>query len=142
VPYQIRTGVFYYDWLMVYGGIFPTFPEPEHGKMWLRPWDFKVVKDSPQEMVVAMSVKDDFTYDGHPRPYRNGETGIEATLAKLRDLFSMRDPLYRATAAFVIETGKPSVTTLVNLILMQLELAGVVPAEDVPSSVSEATPRR
>ena len=29
VPYQIRTGVFYYDWLMVYGGIFPTFPEPE-----------------------------------------------------------------------------------------------------------------
>ena len=67
---------------------------------------------------------------------------VQDPLAKLRDLFSMRDPLYRATAAFVIETGKPSVTTLVNLILMQLELAGVVPAEDVPSSVSEATPRR
>ena len=25
VPYQIDTGIFYYDWLMVYGGIFPTF---------------------------------------------------------------------------------------------------------------------
>jgi hypothetical protein len=28
VPYGIKAGVFYYDWLMVYGGIFPTFPDP------------------------------------------------------------------------------------------------------------------
>jgi shikimate kinase len=27
----------------------------------------------------------------------------------------------------VIETGRPSVHTLVNMVLMQLELAGVVP---------------
>jgi shikimate kinase len=27
----------------------------------------------------------------------------------------------------VIETGRPSVATLVNMIVMQLELAGVVP---------------
>ena len=28
VPYGMTAGVFYYDWLMVYGGIFPTFPDP------------------------------------------------------------------------------------------------------------------
>ena len=27
VPYGIKGGNFYYDWLMVYGGIFPTFPD-------------------------------------------------------------------------------------------------------------------
>ena len=44
----------------------------------------------------------------------------------LRDLYEQRDPLYRETAHFVIETGRPSVATLVNMIVMQLELAGVV----------------
>lgn len=48
-------------------------------------------------------------------------------LARLRDLYTVRDPLYRETAHFVIETGRPSVATLVNMILMQLELAGVLP---------------
>ncbi|HTH78366.1 MAG TPA: shikimate kinase, partial [Ramlibacter sp.] len=38
-----------------------------------------------------------------------------------------RDPLYRETAHFVIETGRPSVPTLVNMILMQLELNGSLP---------------
>jgi shikimate kinase len=47
-------------------------------------------------------------------------------LTRLRDLFAQRDPLYRETAHFVIETGRPSVSTLVNMIVMQLELAGVV----------------
>lgn len=49
-------------------------------------------------------------------------------LQRLRDLYAVRDPLYRETAHFVIETGRPSVATLVNMIVMQLELAGVVPA--------------
>jgi shikimate kinase len=48
-------------------------------------------------------------------------------LARLRDLYAVRDPLYRETAHFVIETGRPSVPTLANMIVMQLELAGVVP---------------
>lgn len=47
-------------------------------------------------------------------------------LARLRQLFEERDPLYRETAHFVIETGRPSVATLVNMIVMQLELAGVI----------------
>jgi shikimate kinase len=49
-------------------------------------------------------------------------------LARLRGLYQARDPLYRETAHFVIETGRPSVATLVNMIIMQLELAGVIPA--------------
>jgi shikimate kinase len=47
-------------------------------------------------------------------------------LSRLRDLFAVRDPLYREAAHFLIETGRPSVATLVNMIVMQLELAGVV----------------
>lgn len=45
-------------------------------------------------------------------------------LQRLRDLYGVRDPLYREAAHFVIETGRPSVATLVNMIVMQLELAG------------------
>ncbi len=48
-------------------------------------------------------------------------------LTRLRDLYAARDPLYRETAHFVIETGRPSVATLVNMIVMQLELAGAAP---------------
>ena len=49
-------------------------------------------------------------------------------LGRLRELFKARDPLYRETAHFVIDTGRPSVATLVNMIVMQLELAGALPA--------------
>lgn len=48
-------------------------------------------------------------------------------LAKLRAMYAERDPLYREAAHFQIETGRPSVPTLVNMILMQLELAGALP---------------
>ncbi|MBC7435799.1 MAG: shikimate kinase, partial [Bdellovibrionales bacterium] len=48
-------------------------------------------------------------------------------LARLRDLYEARDPLYRESAHFVIETGRPSVATLANMIQMQLELAGILP---------------
>ncbi len=49
-------------------------------------------------------------------------------LGKLRDLYAQRDPLYRETAHFVIDTGRPSVTMLVNMIVMQLELSGALPS--------------
>ena len=48
-------------------------------------------------------------------------------LKRLRELYAQRDPLYRETAHFVLETGRPSVATLVNMIVMQLELAAGVP---------------
>lgn len=81
VPYQIGTGIFYYDWLMVYGGIFPTFPEPEHGKSWLQPWEFEVARRSEQEVVVTMSFKDDIDNPGAPSQYDLGPTGLEMTYA-------------------------------------------------------------
>lgn len=46
--------------------------------------------------------------------------------ARLRELYAERDPLYRETAHFTIETGRPSVSMLVNMILTQLSLAGLV----------------
>lgn len=48
-------------------------------------------------------------------------------LKRLKELYDLRDPLYREAAHFVVETGRPSVSTLVNMVLMQLELAGVLP---------------
>ena len=79
VPYGINAGNFYYDWLMVYGGVFPTFPDAEHGKTWLKPWDFKVVNESAGEVTVSMSLKDDFAYSAAPRQFFRGSTGLEAT---------------------------------------------------------------
>jgi shikimate kinase len=49
-------------------------------------------------------------------------------LTRLRELFAARDPLYRETAHFVLETGRPSVATLVNMVVMQLELSGFMPS--------------
>src|SRR6476619_6719120 len=79
VPYGMTAGNFYYDWLMVYGGIFPTFPDAEHGKAWLKPWDFKVVKESAFEVTVSMSLRDDTAYSAAPKQFLKGSTGIEAT---------------------------------------------------------------
>jgi shikimate kinase len=56
-------------------------------------------------------------------------------LRRLRELYRERDPLYRRTAHYVIETARPSVPGLVNMILMQLELSGVVDPSVVPSPV-------
>lgn len=53
-------------------------------------------------------------------------------LQRLKDLYAVRDPLYRETAHFVIETGRPSVAMLVSMITMQLELAGVVSPGNAP----------
>ncbi len=80
VPYGIKAGNFYYDWMMVYGGIFPTFPTPEHGKTWLKPWDFRVVKQSDAEVTVSMSIKDDIEYAMAPNRFWKGATGLRSDL--------------------------------------------------------------
>ena len=51
---------------------------------------------------------------------------VDDPLTRLRDLYAIRDPLYRETAHFVVETGRPSVANLLNMVVMQLELAGVL----------------
>jgi len=63
---------------------------------------------------------------------------VSNPLAKLRELHSARDPLYCETAQFIVDTGRPSVPTLVNMILMQLELAGVLDPATAPSPVDAA----
>jgi hypothetical protein len=79
VPYQIGTGVFYYDWLMVYGGIFPTFPEPEHGKAWFSPWEFGVVEESADRTTVSMTFIDDIDFPFTPGQYESDATGLSVT---------------------------------------------------------------
>lgn len=48
-------------------------------------------------------------------------------LAKLRELHDQRHPLYEETAHYAVDTGRPSVGTLVNMIMMQLDMAGLLP---------------
>jgi shikimate kinase len=74
------------------------------------------LRSSPEELYKRLR------HDQH-RPLLQGVDPLQ----KLRDLYVQRDPLYRETAHFQIETGRPSVATLVNMIQMQLELAGVLP---------------
>jgi shikimate kinase len=64
---------------------------------------------------------------------------VQDPLGRLREMIAKRDPLYRQTARYVVETGRPSVTTLVNMILMQLELAGLVDPAAVPSPVGRTS---
>lgn len=62
-------------------------------------------------------------------------------LRRLRELYRDRDPLYRRTAHFVVESARPSVPGLIGMVLMQLELAGLVDPGRVPSPMAAATRR-
>lgn len=62
---------------------------------------------------------------------------VSDPLERLKQMYMQRDPLYRETAHFLVETGRPSVSTLVNMILMQLELGGLVDSGTVPSQVDQ-----
>jgi shikimate kinase len=66
--------------------------------------------------------------------------GAADPLKRLRLLFQERDPLYRRCAHFVIETGRPSVHTLVSMVLMQVELAGLAPSPPTVPKVPEQGP--
>jgi shikimate kinase len=48
-------------------------------------------------------------------------------LARLNELYAARDPLYRETAHLVIETGRPSVASLVSAIMQALQLQACEP---------------
>lgn len=65
---------------------------------------------------------------------------VDDPLQRLRSLYELRDPLYRDAAHFVIETGRPSVVMLVNMIVMQLELAGHSPASLLTAGTGSAGP--
>ena len=59
-------------------------------------------------------------------------------LKRLRELYRERDVLYRQTAHYTVEAPRPSVPALLNMILMQLELSGMLSADRVPSPVDAA----
>jgi len=60
---------------------------------------------------------------------------VKDPLAKLRELHQQRDPLYRRCAHYVLESTRPSVHALVNMALMQLELAGLLDPAQVAATV-------
>ncbi len=60
---------------------------------------------------------------------------VRDPLAKLRELHHQRDPLYRRCAHYVLESARPSVHALVNMALMQLELAGLLDPTRVAATV-------
>lgn len=76
-PYLMQQGIFYYDYLMILGGIFPSFPEPEHGKYWNQPYELEVVSESPEAIRVRMSRRDDRDrVAGIPARYDVGRTDV------------------------------------------------------------------
>ena len=75
-PYGIGEGNFYYDWLMVYGGIMPTFSEPEHGKFWLLPWNYQIVTQNSSQVSVKMTATDTINFARRPGKFDNGLTNI------------------------------------------------------------------
>ncbi len=79
------------------------------------------LRASPEE--IYRRVKHDKT-----RPLLQGGNPMD----KLRELYAVRDALYRETAHFVIETGRPTVSTLVNMVMMQLEMAAGAPVGTQP----------
>ncbi len=84
-PYGPQWNAFYYDWLMVWGGIFPTFPEPEHGKAWCRPWAYEITSNAAEKVSVKMSFTDDINFKSPATQFKYGTTHItccfEVTLA-------------------------------------------------------------
>lgn len=51
---------------------------------------------------------------------------VEDPMARLRELFRERDPLYRRVAHYVVEGARPSMQALLGMVLSQMELAGLV----------------
>lgn len=61
-------------------------------------------------------------------------------LARLRELYKVRHPLYEQTAHYTIDTGRPSVNKLVGMIQMQLEMAGLIPPPPADADPSLTQP--
>lgn len=77
-PYGIGEDWFYYKWLMVYGGIFPTLSEPEHGKAWLLPWESTIVKEVSDTISLQMSWRDTVQLGGIDlNKWRYGKTNLK-----------------------------------------------------------------
>ena len=76
-PYLMGQDIFYYDYLVIMGGIFPSFPDGEHGRYWNQPYDLTVVSESKEAITVRMSRRDDLgLVSGVPAKYDIGRTDL------------------------------------------------------------------
>ena len=101
----------------------------------LRPGNRDVLRERTQVFYLRSTPEDlhrRLRHDTH-RPLLQ----VADPMRRLRDLYRERDPLYRKTAHFVVEAARPSVSALVGMVLMQLELAGFVSPDQVPSPVDQ-----
>ena len=101
----------------------------------LRPENREVLRQFGNVLYLRASPEEIFKRVKHDktRPLLQGGNPMD----KLRDLYAQRDGLYRETAHYVIETGRPTVHTLVNMIMMQLEMAAGAQGEQVPHGASD-----
>jgi shikimate kinase len=91
----------------------------------LRPANREALKRGGQVVYLRATPEDLFRRLRHDRQRPLLQVGNP--LAKLRELYRARDPLYAEVADFTIDTGRSSVPTIVNLLSMQMELAGALP---------------
>jgi hypothetical protein len=116
-PYLMQQDIFYYDYLVIMGGIFPSFPEPEHGKYWNQPYKFEVVSESPEAITVRMSRRDDQDLAaGVPTRYDVGRTDIlvelDVTLRAGRSSLQLDTKLTNTRSSAVPKFEYWTVTTL------------------------------
>ena len=116
-PYLMNEDIFYYDYLVIMGGIFPSFPEPEHGKYWNQPYQFEVVNETPDAITVRMSRRDDQPLAaGVPTRYDVGRTDIlvelDVTLRAGRSSLQLDTKLTNTRTSAVPKFEYWTVTTL------------------------------
>ncbi|MDD0839176.1 shikimate kinase [Curvibacter sp. HBC61] len=91
------------------------------GGIVLRPGNRQRLQQAPCVIYLRASPEDIYRRLRHDtsRPLLQ----VADPLRKLKELYADRDPLYRESSRFVVETGRPTVAALVNMISMQLDLA-------------------
>ena len=92
-PYGVNEDWFYYKWLMVYGGLFPTLTEPEHGKAWLLPWEDTFLRQTEDTVSLQMSWQDTIDLAGiNTGKWRYGETNLkcEFTVTLIKGASSLK----------------------------------------------------
>jgi shikimate kinase len=94
------------------------------GGVVLREANRRVLRD--RSVVVYLRSSADDLYRRLRHDVKRPLLQVADPLQRLREMHAQRDPLYAQTAHFSVDTGRPSVPHLVNMILMQLELAGVI----------------
>jgi hypothetical protein len=116
-PYLMQEDIFYYNYLMILGGIFPSFPDPEHGRYWNQPYAFEVVSESEEAITVRMSRQDDLDLaSGVPELYNLDRTDVlvelEITLRAGRSNLELNTRLTNTRSTAVDEFEYWTVTTL------------------------------